>query len=452
MTRAAPPRVAVVGGGMLGLTLALRLAERGYDVTLKEAGQSLGGLAAPWELDGVEWDRHYHVILQSDSHLLRLLSELKLEDQVVWRSTRTKFYANGRMHGLNDVFDYLRLPLISLFAKTRLALQIWAAGRRRNGRKLEDVPLSDWLQRWSGTEAYEKIWLPLLRAKLGSNHRRASAAFIWAVMRRLYGARSRGTKKEVFGYVRGGGYKRILSALEQRARQQGVQICLNSHVEAIHAAEGGGLLLRQDGRSEHFEKVVVTAACSIVARLCQSLTPAELSNLRDVPYQGIVCASVLLETQLSDAYLTYIADETVPFTAVVNMTALVDPEELKGRSLVYLPLYLPAEDSRFALSDEEIRSTFLGALRRLYPDLQRNTVHAFRISRVREVMAVPVVGLGSRLPRTTTSVPGLFVINSAQIRNGTLNVNEVLGLAEDRLPQLTHDVEASASGSQEKAA
>jgi hypothetical protein len=34
-------------------------------------------------------------------------------------------------------------------------------------------------------------------------------------------------------------------------------------------------------------------------------------------------------------------------------------------------------------------------------------------------------------------VPGLFLVNSSQIVNGTLNVNETLRLAEASLPTLT---------------
>jgi hypothetical protein len=35
-----------------------------------------------------------------------------------------------------------------------------------------------------------------------------------------------------------------------------------------------------------------------------------------------------------------------------------------------------------------------------------------------------------------TTIPHVFVVNSAQIVNGTLNVNETLGLAEAKLPEL----------------
>ena len=65
--------LAIVGGGLLGLTLALRLAQRGYRVTLLEAADHVGGLADAWQLGDVTWDRHYHVTLLSDSHLRGIL-------------------------------------------------------------------------------------------------------------------------------------------------------------------------------------------------------------------------------------------------------------------------------------------------------------------------------------------------------------------------------------------
>ncbi len=54
---------------MLGMTLAHRLARAGHEVTLFEAADELGGLASPWTLGDVVWDRHYHVTLLSDPYL-----------------------------------------------------------------------------------------------------------------------------------------------------------------------------------------------------------------------------------------------------------------------------------------------------------------------------------------------------------------------------------------------
>ena len=62
-------RWAVVGGGMLGLATAWRLAKEGHDVTLLEAADAIGGLTSSWALGDTEWDKFYHVILLSDSRL-----------------------------------------------------------------------------------------------------------------------------------------------------------------------------------------------------------------------------------------------------------------------------------------------------------------------------------------------------------------------------------------------
>ena len=45
---------------------------------------------------------------------------------------------------------------------------------------------------------------------------------------------------------------------------------------------------------------------------------------------------------------------------------------------------------------------------------------AFRVSRVRQVLAVSTLSYSERLPPMVTSVPGLYVVNSAHIVNGTL--------------------------------
>ena len=84
----------------------------------------------------------------------------------------------------------------------------------------------------SGRRAFELFWRPLLRSKLGDDFRDASAAFIWAVIQRLYAARRSGLKRERFGYVPGG-YARVLERLGERLTAAGVDIRLARKVESI---------------------------------------------------------------------------------------------------------------------------------------------------------------------------------------------------------------------------
>ena len=422
---------------MLGMTVALRLAQAGHSVTLFESAATCGGLAAPWRLGEAIWDRHYHVTLFSDIELRDLLEELQLAQHLRWVTTRTGFYVDGRLYSLSDVRDFVRFPPLSPVEKARLGATILHAARIVDWRPLERVTAVEWLTRLSGRNTVEKLWLPLLRAKLGSYAERASAAFIWAIIARMYGARRSGMKRERFGYVEGG-YARILQRFEERLRELGVIIHCGSRVESVEAARGGITIQSADG-VYCFDSAVVTLASPLAARVCTSLTQRERELLAGVEYQGIVCASLLTESALTPYYVTNITDRWVPFTAVIEMTALVDRAAFAGRSLIYLPKYAGADEPIFQQSDDALEQQFLRALERMHPAFSARSVRAFRISRVPYVFPVPTVGYSDRLPPQRSSVPGLYLANSAHIVNGTLNVNETVKLANRTCARILSD-------------
>ena len=93
--------------------------------------------------------------------------------------------------------------------------------------------------------------------------------------------------------------------------------------------------------------------------------------------------------------------------------------------------------SAIAESDESIREQFLPTLESMYPGFRDDQVVAFRVSRVRQVLALSTLNYSDALPPMRTSVPGLYLVNSAHIVNGTLNVNETIQLAERAVPVLT---------------
>jgi len=352
---------------------------------------------------------------------------------------------------MSDAREFLRFPPLGLLGKLRLGATIFYASKVRDWQRLEQIPVSDWLRRWSGARTFEKIWLPLLRAKLGDNYRETSAAFIWATIARMYAARRTGLKKEMFGYVPGG-YARVLARFAEVLAGEGVDVRCGLRVARV-APDGDGARVEferhADGtRSvESFDRVVLTTPAPVAARVCEELTDDERAHLASVKYQGIVCASLLLKRPLANFYVTNITDPTVPFTAVIEMSALVAREEFGGRSLVYLPKYVDANDAdAFALPDEELKTRFLAALARMYPHFRADDVLAFRVSRVRHVFPLPVVGYSARVPPQETSHPAVRVVNSAHILNGTLNVNETVRLADDAAARLLGESLAGRAG------
>ncbi len=66
----------------------------------------------------------------------------------------------------------------------------------------------------------------------------------------------------------------------------------------------------------------------------------------------------------------------------------------------------------------------------MYPDFRADDVIASRVARARDVQAISTLNYSSDfLPALATSIDHVFVVNSAQIAYGTLNVNETLALA-----------------------
>jgi protoporphyrinogen oxidase len=473
--------VAIVGSGFLGMTLALRLADSGVKVTLFESAGQIGGLASAWEIGDIVWDKHYHVTLASDKHTRGIVEQLGLADKFRWVETKTGFYTDGKLHSMSDTLEFLRFPPLGLISKLRLGATIFYASRVKDWKRLETVTVEEWLTKLSGKRTFDKIWKPLLKAKLGDAYKETSAAFIWATIQRMYAARRSGLKKEMFGYV-SGGYARVLERFGELLSEKGVEIRLNSSIEKIEKLESGAFSVMQAAKrrrrdakpdivtqktkygvlnaavsvargfsgaflsepdlsqnrvipfpalpeSKTYDAVVLTCPSNIAARLIPQLGREEKRSLENIRYQGVICASVVMKRPLSKNYVTNITDET-PFTGVIEMSALVDKKEFKWNSLVYLPKYVAPDDELFEKTDDEIRDLFLGGLERMYAHFDRKSVISFKVSRVRQVFPLPELNYSSNLPPAATSVDGLYIVNSTHIVNGTLNVNETIQLAD----------------------
>jgi len=481
-------KVAIVGSGFLGMTLAMRLADAGAQVTLYESAAEIGGLASVWKIGDTIWDKHYHVILASDRHTRALIEELGLGNEFRWIETKTGFYTDGQLLSMSDTMEFLRFPPLGLISKLRLGWTIFYAARVKNWRRLEKINVEKWLTRHSGAKTFEKIWKPLLKAKLGEAYKDTAASFIWASIQRMYSARRSGMKREMFGYVNGG-YARVLKRFGEVLLEKGVEIRLNAKVDCVEKLESGVIrvstkaarrtkdvkpqVIRQKtkyaafqaaatvapgfsgaflsepdlrstngviafpetGTNAHFDKVILTCPSNVAAKIVKNIDHNEREMLENIRYQGIVCASVVTRCSLSKYYVTNITDDT-PFTGIIEMTAIVDKKEFDGNALVYLPRYVAPDDELFDKTDEQIERMFLTGLEAMYPNFRRKDVEAFKISRVRQVFPVPVVNYSAGLPNMRSSVDGVYIVNSSHIVNGTLNINETVAQAESAFRDL----------------
>jgi protoporphyrinogen oxidase len=438
-------KVGVVGGGILGLTLAFRLAKLGHEVELFEAAPRLGGLATWHDYGPFTWDRFYHCILPTDGHLVGLLGDLGLGDDLRWKQTGTGYYARGRCHSMSRTSDYVKFPLLSIIDKARIGATVVYATLAADPMKLYSISAKDWLTRWCGRRGYEVFWRPLLKAKFGPFHDRVAAVFIWATLTRLFGARSGAASKEKLGYVRGG-YRTVLERFEAQLRASGASLHLASPITSIR--EIGSPHARQCeiayGRNgsagrRTFDQVFFTGPTGAARPLVSaSLAPVVARAEREHPagrsYLGIACLVLALRRRLSPFYVLNVGDEDVELTGVIEMTNLVDADrETAGLSLVYVPKYTDSEDPLLGADDSDVEASLMDrGLRKIFPDLRAADIAYAGVHRAKYVQPLPLVEpAGSRPEPPAHGLASPFqILNTSMLRCATLNNDEVVAFVD----------------------
>jgi len=423
-------RIGIIGGGLMGLALAELLAAPGRSLTIIEREAQLGGLATWHDYGRFTWDRFYHVILPSDSHLLGFLRRIGLGERMCWSRTRTGFYVDCAFHSMSSGLEFLTFRPLSLWGKARLAFAILYCARIDDWRRLEQIRVGDWLRRLCGRRTYEKIWRPLLLAKLGESYERVSAVFIWAYIKRMFSARDPSTQREHLGYV-SGGYRTVLERVKQRLLAAGATIRTGVSVRRIAPDVKGGLIVECDGGVERFDKVVFTGPVGVL----QSVAGEELCRIErpqdgTVEYLGVICMVLVTSKPIVPYYVVNIADSRVPFTGIIGMSNLVSSAETSGLHITFLPKYVHSDDPLLRAPDGELREMFLAGLRVMFPDLDQVGIESSHINRAVKVQPLQVLHYSRLVPSVTTAHPDFFVLNTAQFASSALNNNEVIRLVE----------------------
>jgi len=436
---------------MTGLSCALELAKNtdpaNTKITVFEKNESLGGLSSAYTWQDVSWDRYYHVVLSSDGPLQEFLAEIGVADQLFWRETKTGFYGNGKLVSFSSTWDFIKFPFISLWGKFRLGIGIIRSSRISDPAKLDQIFVREWLTTIFGRRLYEQLWEPLLRSKLGAARERTSAAFIWATINRLFGARESGAQKEKMGHVRGG-YQTILDAAESTLTGLGVEVITQAKVVSVASNPNGVVTVSyhkpsgqnksadqtDSPREETFDKVIFTTPCQTILTTLETHIKSNPNiyweNLAAVEYLAIACVFLVLKRPLSPYYVTNLLDKRLPFTGVIEATNIVAPEDVGGKHLVYLPKYMPGDDPVQSWSDEKIIEEFIGAVKLIHPDLTEEDILHRNVFRELYVQPLQEVNYLQRLGGFLTPMSNVYVVNTSMIYNSTLNNNAAVNLGK----------------------
>jgi len=191
------PNIAIIGGGVAGLSAAAKLTQQGKSVTLFETSATLGGRARGIRYKGMQLDNGQHILLGAYHETLNLLKLAGVIESQVLTRLPLKLQVNDLTGGKPFVLaapPWLPAPIHVLwglfaakglgFADKRAALYLMAWLRIKHFQLKQDQPLADLLATHKQTQALtQRFWEPLCLAALNTPLNQASAQVFLNVLR-----------------------------------------------------------------------------------------------------------------------------------------------------------------------------------------------------------------------------------------------------------------------------
>ncbi len=409
-------KIGIIGAGVAGLAAAWDLARAGHEVHIFEAADAVGGLAAGFKDPAWDWtlEKFYHHWFETDHDMLALIDEIGQADKVFFPRPKTSYWLDDKIYRSEISASALKLPLSPL-AIFRLGLAGVYLKLTRRWEALERVTAHEWMTRWMGREAYERLWRPLLIGKFSDQYRDVNMAWLWA---RIY---ARSLRLGTFE----GGFQAFLDALAAAVTAQGARIYLNTPVERIALEQGRPVLTPKGGAPTAFDRIISTTSPALMLRLTDGLraTPygQQMAALKSIG--GLCVVLALKQSLLTDG--TYWlnlpatspdkAQSQFPFLALVEHTNWLPKEHYNGDVLVYCGDYVPADHEYFQLDEAALVERFTAVLPRFNPQFSPDWVRRWWVFRAPYAQPVPGVNHSQHIPPLATPLPGVYWASMSQV-------------------------------------
>lgn len=291
-------RIVVVGGGVGGLAAAYRSQQNGFDVTLLEASDRIGGKAKTFRRDGYFFERGASIMPSAYREMIAIINEIGMTDELVVGGSIVGFAKRDRVHYMDSAAlyrDAITTKLLSFGSKLSMIKMMIDAMRMSKSISYENLGLAaafdtetaaDYCRRRLNDELREYIVDGTLRGMLGTEAEYQSVVDFFFCFSRLLGTQLYTLKNGMESYpTRLSGHVRDirLQAAVTRVEELGSQVKVHwtdaqgaSHVEeadgcilAVNARLQAGLFPQLDAEDREFltsirytDAVTVNAALS----------------------------------------------------------------------------------------------------------------------------------------------------------------------------------------------
>ena len=386
-------KIAIIGGGPMGLAVAYELSLKGFKPIIYEADDRLGGMAACFNFDGIEIERYYHFHCLSDFEFIKILEEIGLKKSLKWKKTKMGFFYDKKLYKWGSISSVIQFTHISILTRIRYLLHAARCLTLKDWRHLDKINAVDWLKSWLGENGYLKLWNKLFSFKFYHFSDEISAAWIWSRIHRL--GRSRKGLDEKLGFLVNGS-QQFINQLKKILLDRGIVINLSTPVLRINPRIKSGAEIITAKGSETFDMVISTIPLPLVGEIFRrSELDIEVTSKYE-KLDSLACACVILKTRkkITSNFWTNINDNRFNIPGIVEISNLRDLKD----HLTYIPFYMPETHPDYLLDNKNFIDKAWNCVMAINPDLKNNDLISSHCSRYRFAQPVCRTNFYSRLP------------------------------------------------------
>ncbi|HSA93974.1 MAG TPA: hydroxysqualene dehydroxylase HpnE [Terriglobales bacterium] len=363
--------VAVVGGGLAGLSAACALADVGFRVSLLERRPYLGGRASSYEHPGTGEvvDNCQHVVLACCTNLLDFYRRTGVEQKIRWYDRLTFLEPGGRqtvlgpswlpapLHAVPSFLSAASLGLADKLAIGRAMLHFLSSVPPDSGE-----PFLGWLRRHGQTQrAIDRFWKVVLVSALNEDLDRMCVPYAAQVFRESFLKSAAAGQMGVPTAPLTELYAAGIAYLEAR----GGQVRLRSTAESFEP-QADSVLLRSSVGDLRTDFAVLAVPFDVAARLLPAQPEAEplraqLGRFETSPITGI---HLWFDREVTDLDHAVLLDRTIQW--MFHKSRILERRAGEGNGS-YLELVVSSSKSLVEKPRNEILELALAELKEFFP-------------------------------------------------------------------------------------
>jgi squalene-associated FAD-dependent desaturase len=415
-----PKSVAVIGGGVAGISAAVALADHGFQVELFEKRPLLGGRASSW-FDHETGERHdacQHGTMRCCTNLADLLERLGVHDQIRYQDVLEFLDSDGRrsvikgsrlpapFHTALSFLTFRSLGLRDKIGIGRAMLAMLRTSPTESFLAKEDV--AGWFKRMGQTErALRRFWEPILVSACNESMDRISCGHAFKLFREGFLCNATAFQFGIPRVPLGTLYTEPTVAYLQR---RGGCVNLRTIVDQVVVSPDGARiekLVLQDGTEVEADYYVSALQFDLLLKLLPPQVTGDIEyfdKLRQIEFSPIVGVHFWFDRHIECPEALALLDRDSDWIFNKNLNF----DTGRGET-TYLSVVISASREIAEMPKEQVQALVLEEVRACLPETRSANVVKSFVLKERKATFSPKPGIEALRPDQRSPISNLFV-------------------------------------------